>query len=99
MPFVWFLVAAFVLYVLWYSVASPWKVQIKFVPDCPLKIHGLPNVKHSEIETFFQSDLNLQEAIQVMARKEESGRLIVKFYGHVDAGTKQRIRNMLMNEI
>ncbi len=93
---VYLLIAAGVLYAMLRARRSYWTIQIDYVPHQPPKIRGVASSRTQQITRFLEHDLRLEDPITILATKERSGRLRTRIQGKLDAGTRQRIRNFLI---
>ncbi|GAB5404907.1 MAG: hypothetical protein Aurels2KO_31380 [Aureliella sp.] len=91
--------AAIVLYVLWEACRTKWQITIVYEPDLGTTTRGVPQAKSTKVQDFFDEDIRSPERIKVLASRIPPNRLTTKFIGNIDPGTKQRIRNFLIETL
>jgi len=90
-------IGAFVLYGLWRAMQPKWTVKIVVAPDGIKHQQGLPKSQQDNIRTFFENDVSITETITIQALRYSKRYIRLQIAGQIDPGTRQRIRNFLMD--
>ena len=90
-------IAVFVLFVLWQVTATKWDIRIGVRPEEEPEIRGVANAKQGKIRDFFVNEVKSDCPIRILAGRERTGQLRTRIRGKIDWGTRQRIRNFLID--
>ncbi len=73
-----------------------WEISVLIEDGQCLFRSGIAQRDRDAYESFFLRDLEVEGRLEVLARTESSGRLVIKTVGSLDRGQKQRLRNFLI---
>ncbi|QDU56313.1 hypothetical protein [Aeoliella mucimassa] len=90
---------AMVLYAIWTSANPSWPIRIVVTTEGMVECRGLPRQRVPRFAEFFEQHVQAEPKLVVLACRDAGGGLRTSFRGHIDAGTKQRIRNYMLAEL
>lgn len=88
---------AFALYIAWKSLRFDWPIAFRVTDHDVIFKRGIPIALQSRIRAFFRENITVEKPIAVYALKNSRGLLQLHIRGPLDVGTKQRIRNFLID--
>lgn len=85
------------IYIVWRSLKRDWPIAFR-VRGTSVTFHrGVPIAVQSRIKSFFIENVSLETPLTIYAMKSRTGLLQLQIRGSVDAGTRQQIRNFLID--
>ena len=88
-----------IFYGIWTAAHPPWQIKLVAGPEGLISHRGLPQRCVGRVSDFFANSVQPDTRLVVLANRSRNGHLTTKFRGHIDPGTRQRIRNYLLMEL
>ena len=92
-------IGAVLIYLVWRLTKRPWQVCIHAGPHDVEIVHCRPAAQRGRMTEFFRHDLVLPNPVTILATKDNSGHIHTRIKGQIDEGSRQRIRNFLVDAL